>query len=832
VEEATFSGAGLPAVGSDDNLTGKITTSYSGPCRTVSDQIETAATGYGSVRTICEDAAGRVTSVTETADSGQYSTTYAYDALDNLTGVAQGDQSRTFGYDGLGRLLSATNPESGTTTYGYDNNGNLISRTDAAGAATCYGALAGSTCTDPGYNSSGATGYDGLNRPRQKQYYLGSSGRTATSSVTYTYDEDETIAGHSETNYYHGRLAQVANGASTTAYRYEALGRTQSSQQSTNGVDYIFGYTYNGGGLYSITYPSGRAIGYGRDPAGRIMEVAGAQNGVGTIYAGSASLQDGDHIQYAPQGAISLMKLGSGRYEWWEYNSRLQPTGIHLGTSGSDSSVRALSLDYLRDSQSPASNNGNVYGQTVSGSGLSSAVSQSYGYDRLNRISSMAEGSNSRTFGYDRYGNGWANGFNTQPFTPTSANAYDGTKNQLVYAFENVGYDSAGNQNAIGGYTFSYDAENRMTSAVLASTQATMYRYDGEGRRVAKVVCPSGGSTCDETTAGAQVTCYVTDAQGELAAEYVNYAATQPPCATCYVTGDALGSVRMVTDGAGAAKECHDYLPFGEEILSGTAGRSGYYQDRDVPGLKFTGKLRGESYEDSLDYFGARYFSGTQGRFMSPDPGNAGASLTDPQNWNAYAYVRNSPLRLVDPNGLEPTCYLDGIETDCGMVMERISNGSATAATSTSKGRTTTITQSDGTIVQRTGNVAFRDNNPGDLRPGPFTKRHGQIGVDPAVPYGPFAVFETSPAGELALRALLASPDLQGRSILEEMKNFAPVTDRNDPVKYAQDLAKALGVAMTAPLSSLSPAQLDLFVEKIKQAEGFYDPKGTVKVIK
>jgi RHS repeat-associated protein len=57
--------------------------------------------------------------------------------------------------------------------------------------------------------------------------------------------------------------------------------------------------------------------------------------------------------------------------------------------------------------------------------------------------------------------------------------------------------------------------------------------------------------------------------------------------------------------------------------------------------------------ETGLDYFGARYYSGAQGRFTSSDPGNAGASLDDPQSWNAYAYSHNNPLNYTDPTGME-----------------------------------------------------------------------------------------------------------------------------------------------------------------------------------
>src|SRR5438093_995902 len=53
-----------------------------------------------------------------------------------------------------------------------------------------------------------------------------------------------------------------------------------------------------------------------------------------------------------------------------------------------------------------------------------------------------------------------------------------------------------------------------------------------------------------------------------------------------------------------------------------------------------------------LDYFGARYFSGAQGRFTSPDPLLSSGRPWDPQSWNRYSYVLNNPLRYTDPLGL------------------------------------------------------------------------------------------------------------------------------------------------------------------------------------
>jgi len=66
---------------------------------------------------------------------------------------------------------------------------------------------------------------------------------------------------------------------------------------------------------------------------------------------------------------------------------------------------------------------------------------------------------------------------------------------------------------------------------------------------------------------------------------------------------------------------------------------------------KFTGKEH--DTESGLDNFGARYFTSSMGRFMSPDPDNAGADLMAPQSWNAYSYVLNNPLNAIDPTGLD-----------------------------------------------------------------------------------------------------------------------------------------------------------------------------------
>jgi RHS repeat-associated protein len=118
---------------------------------------------------------------------------------------------------------------------------------------------------------------------------------------------------------------------------------------------------------------------------------------------------------------------------------------------------------------------------------------------------------------------------------------------------------------------------------------------------------------------------------------------------------DHLGTPRMVLDqnGALASMKRHDYLPFGEELFAPTGGRTAAqgYTSGDAIRQQFTQKER--DIETGLDFFGARYYLSTQGRFTSIDPENYQAMLdpSDPQSWNAYSYVNNSPLRRVDPDG-------------------------------------------------------------------------------------------------------------------------------------------------------------------------------------
>jgi RHS repeat-associated protein len=539
------------------------------------------------MRTSKTDALGRLVRVIEDSSIGGlgYQTDYQYDALDNLIRVQQGGQTRSFVYDSLGRLTSATNPESGSVSYFYDNNGNLIQKIDPRGIATTYN-------------------YDTLNRLTGRSY------TDSTPAVTFGYDS--AAVANSK-----GRLTSVSSSVSSYGYdEYDRLGRVQRSSQVTAGQQYLMSYGYDlAGNLTSQSYPSGRIATTTYDTTGRISGVTG--------YVSS--------ITYAPHGAVKTMLLGNGLWEHAIYNERLQPTRIGLGISSTSTSVLGLDYNY-----GTTANNGNVLVQAITAPGLS--VTQIYTYDSLNRLKTAAESAWSQAYEYDQWGNrsliAGAYSPSDPALTPRSQSQINAANNRITG--ESWVYDSAGNLLTDGaGNTFTYDAENRQTSF---NGTAASYGYDGEGRRVKKV--ESG-----------VLTTFVYNALGKLIAEY----GPPPAPGTAgrrYLTTDHLGSTRVVTDASKAVTSRHDYLPFGEEITVGTGGRTsslGY--GAAGPNLKFTGKERDS--ESGLDYFGARYMSGAQGRFTSPDAPFADQQPGDPQSWNLYIYVRNNPLALVDEDGFE-----------------------------------------------------------------------------------------------------------------------------------------------------------------------------------
>ena len=691
----------------------KVKTVYSGSTVTVTDQDNKS-------RSSLTDGLGRLTRVIEDPGAGKlnYRTDYTYDALDNLTKVRQGGfplssggnviQTRTFLYDSLSRLLYANNPEQDATIqgpsgtywtmkYGYDPNGNLTSRTDARDIIATYS-------------------YDALNRNIQVSY-----NDNKTPTVTRFYDTAPNGKGRLQRVETENRDPRNTNNAAfsqTVIAAYDALGRVTSQKQRfatgspaspTWWPDYAITRTYDlAGHVKHQNYPfAGRYVDYEYNDSGRLKNFTGNLMGFGspTYYATSV---DNSGIRYNAAGQMLYEVFGTSPAllaHRVNYNNRFQMTETKLGTDVgiNDSSASSTwTRGKLKFDYGTTDNNGNVRWQehlvpTSVNSGSAPTIPDSvtesvipmrdeYLYDELNRITKVTGnkvvGSTTtqiytQAYSYDRFGNRKINAAQT---SGTGVNKRVYNPNPLNNRLRELVYDKAGNvlSETLYGSRLEvreYDAENRMTRAASnGGAQQNYYVYDGDGRRVRRIV-------------GGEETWQVYGIDGELLAEYKLTNGT--PEATpskeygyrngqllivgdkaenkvWWLVTDHLGTSRIEVDQTGALTSSslkrHDYLPFGEEVKVGVGTGSirttgmGYEMGQAVGARrqKFGSKER--DAETDLDYFVARYYSSTQGRFITPDWSAKPvpvpyANFKDPQTFNLYGYVRNNPVWQMDDDG-------------------------------------------------------------------------------------------------------------------------------------------------------------------------------------
>jgi YD repeat-containing protein len=188
-------------------------------------------------------------------------TLYTYDTLGNLLRVEQRGGTtdstqwrvRTFTYNSLSQLLTATNPESGIINYTYDADGELLMKNSPA-----PNILPPSTATQ-----TVSYCYDELHRVTKRDYqphtYNPPACPITAPVVSYTYDSGTNAKGH---------LVSMTDQAGTASYTYDVLGRMTTETRPIAGVTKSIGYGYHlNGSLKTLTYPSGRVITYTPDTA-------------------------------------------------------------------------------------------------------------------------------------------------------------------------------------------------------------------------------------------------------------------------------------------------------------------------------------------------------------------------------------------------------------------------------------------------------------------------------------------------------------------------------------------------------------------------------------
>ena len=210
-------------------------------------------------------------------------------------------------------------------------------------------------------------------------------------------------------------------------------------------------------------------------------------------------------------------------------------------------------------------------------------------------------------------------------------------------------YNSNGNLTGDGSYTYAYDSQNRLVS--IASL--AVYEYDWLGRRIAKTI---GGVRTEYVYDGDQVIAEYDDSGGsmQLARKFIYGPGIDEPICMIDVAGggalyyyhfDGLGSVVALSDNAGAIVERYEYSAYGQTQILSPSHEPRATSDYSNPYM-FTGRRLDD--ETGLYYYRARMYHPELGRFMQPDPIGYLGGL------NLYAYVKNNPLKWIDPWGLVP----------------------------------------------------------------------------------------------------------------------------------------------------------------------------------
>ncbi|CBL43863.1 Rhs family protein [gamma proteobacterium HdN1] len=400
------------------------------------------------------DGLNRLRSVTE-RDTG--ATQYEYNAQDQLVALTDPNGLTTsWVVDGFGRKIQETSPDRGTTVYRYDLADNLIQKTDARNSVTKYS-------------------YDALNRLTEIQYPA-----SAQDNVSLKYDETSLpTANGSVAHKGKGRLtsAIVANG-DKTQWAYDALGNITNDVRVQAGKTFQTTYTYNAAGqLITLGYPSGRELSYGYDNKGRIHQLRSRTSST----ASWTTLAN--NLSYEPFGPLTGFTWGNGLTETLSYDTHYQPETIQTRSGSSD--VRSLQygfnlaneLDHLTDAKTPAR-------------------SQLFSYDPNGRLNQAQGQYGTLAYQYDLTGNrvsqAQTNATNGQNFTESYQ--YPATSHQLTQV--NVSgqggqnrsfqYSATGNLTQDERYTYVYNDANRLTQVMSGPAVIAEYRYNHLGERISK----------------------------------------------------------------------------------------------------------------------------------------------------------------------------------------------------------------------------------------------------------------------------------------------------------------------------------------------------------
>jgi RHS repeat-associated protein len=618
--------------------------------------------------------------ITEIVDPLGRHTTYAYDANGNVESVTRlagtGDAVTTsHTYEPKFKLLATlTDPLSHTTTFTRDSNGNVTTITDPLSHQTAFTyngsgqpltvttATGTTQLTYLGGDLVGTT--DALGRTTTR--FVDAAGRLLSTisplgqmtrheydvlnAVTKTIDP---LGGETTFTYDANRNLLTLTDAlnHTTTYTYNSMDRVDTRtdplsrgesfvydangnpSQHTDRKSQVTATTYDAlDRVATVSYQDGSTTTYTYDAGDRLTQVADSI--AGTITR-TWDLLDRLTNETTPEGSISYT------YDTADRRATMTVAGQPPVTYGYDDASRLTSI----------TQGSSVVGFTYDDAdrrtqlALPNGVTVDYGYDAASQISSLTYKLGATTLGdlaytYDLKGNrtsvggSWAR---TGLPTALASATYDSANQIATWAGTTFTYDANGSLTNDGAQTYSWNARNQLTG--LSGSLSASFQYDALGRRRGKTISGtstgflydglnivqelSGGSPSANILAGLGIDERFTRTDGTGAQ---------------YFLGDVLGSTVALATGSGTVQTDYTYQPFGQTTSSGASTANPF---------GFTGR---ENDATGLYYYRARYHSPLTARFASEDPleyfGQFGNSSS-----NLYAYVKDSPVMLVDPTG-------------------------------------------------------------------------------------------------------------------------------------------------------------------------------------
>ena len=608
-------------------------------------------------RSIQYDALGRISSVTVGLNTNEASTTtYTYDAHDNLASVTTDAGTTSYLYDDFGQLVWVVSPDSGETRYFYDGAGNLTEKwvleSSSAWRKTAYA-------------------YDSRSRLTGVTFAYDGSG-TQDQDRTYQYDDEAEAArfaacegeyiGFSQ-DYVGGRLSMVDSESTVTYYSYTPFGQIAAVYElagAPNEFDVcdlsITRYTYDDSGrLLTINYPSHRTIQYEYRPGelfatkvsmfepGSSTEVALADNMAYDIdgqiagYTSNGVSYDGDW-DLAGQGTYRRYIGNAGDSFYWTIKER--DGAGNITKVGDAAKLKELTLEY--DGQERLSSA--VTAEPPNGK-LRGYQDCEYTYDgagnRLTETCFPDEDNKTITYAYDQdtsrlSGLSWTAGGSCGVSLDLDAEGRPTTYYPRRFPSSSevmgLGYDDNGRLAAIdfgnnGSNEIAYTYDHR---ELRVSDGTTWFTYDSSGRLIGENSGTSNASVEYVWLAGMPIAMLVDD-DGVGTGD-----------ATVYTLGvDHLGTPMRAWDDTASFVWSADYEAFGKawEYLPESTS-----PPTVLVNLRFPGQYLDR--ETGLHYNWHRYYDPNTGRYLTPDP------HMDPLN--VYSYAMNRPCCIIDPFGLYP----------------------------------------------------------------------------------------------------------------------------------------------------------------------------------